>query len=159
MGAAKMTHNRSFQAFMNKPIVGQLGPSTGHAGALNGNPAGETKSNLQNKRRRAYTEAEKAEFAVLRRENIALMNAQSVIDAAAKEAKNAERNATRRRYTYASGDELFLEDRISEDMALDGIDISSEGGNNNDQCQPAQHRAGQRSTDQRSAGRTATYPF
>ena len=147
-----------------KPVAGQVRAAERRTAALNGNPSVVAKSTLPSKCRPAFTEAENAEFAILRRENIALAKARSIIDTAAKEAETAKRNATRRRYTYPSGDELFLEDRISEDMALDGIDISSEGGNNNDQCQPAQHRAGQRSTDQRgigqrSGGGTATYPF
>ena len=148
MGAAKMTHNRSFQAFMNKPIVGQLGPSTGHAGALNGNPAGETKSNLQNKRRRAYTEAEKAEFAVLRRENIALMKAQGIIDAAEEEAEAAKRQSTRRRYICPDDDDITPDDGFFADMNSEGGELSN-----------GQRGTGQGTVSQRNAGGTPTYPF
>ena len=94
-----MSRSRLFQALMNKPVSGQLGPSTGRTGALNGNPGGETKTTLQNKRRRAYTEAEEAEFARLRRENLAVMNARSIAEGEARELENAKRQAARRRHT------------------------------------------------------------
>lgn len=132
-----------------KPVAGQIRAAERRTAASNGNPSAVAKSALPSKCRPAFTEAENAEFAILRRENIALAKAKSLIDVAAKEAETAKRNATRRRYTYASEDELFLEDRVPEDI---------EGDNSNERCQPAQHRAGQRSTDQ-SGGGTATYPF
>ena len=147
-----MSRSRLFQALMNKPVAGQLGPSTGRTGALNGNPGGETKTTLQNKRRRAYTEAEEAEFARLRRENLAVMNARSIAEGEARELENAKRQAARRRHTCPDDDDAVPEydDAVLDDGFFAGA--NNEGRENNN----GQHNAGQRSTGQSSTGQRST---